>query len=39
MTFNWGMLGAAMCMGIAAIVSAIVIGATGQAASCAWKRG
>ena len=38
MTFNWGMLGAAICMGIAAIGSAIGIGASGQAAIGAWKR-
>ncbi|MCQ2577083.1 MAG: V-type ATP synthase subunit K [Treponema sp.] len=35
---NFGMLGAAVCMGIAAIGSAIGIGAAGQAAIGAWKR-
>lgn len=38
MTFNWGMLGAAICMGIAAIGSAIGIGIAGQGAIGAWKR-
>ena len=36
--FNWGLLGAAICMGIAAIGSAIGIGAAGQGAIGAWKR-
>ena len=34
----FGMLGAAICMGIAAIGSAIVIGIAGQGAIGAWKR-
>ena len=34
----FGMLGAAICMGIAAIGSAIGIGAAGQGAIGAWKR-
>ena len=37
MTF-WGNLGAAICMGIAAIGSAIGIGIAGQGAIGAWKR-
>ena len=35
---NFGMLGAAIVMGIAAIGSAIGIGTAGQGASGAWKR-
>ena len=35
---NFGMLGAAVCMGIAAIGSAIGIGSAGQGAIGAWKR-
>ncbi len=35
---NFGMLGAAVCMGIAAIGSAIGIGIAGQGAIGAWKR-
>lgn len=35
---NFGLLGAAICMGIAAIGSAIGIGAAGQGAIGAWKR-
>lgn len=35
---NLGMLGAAVCMGIAAIGSAIGIGIAGQGAIGAWKR-
>lgn len=35
---NFGMLGAAICMGIAAIGSAIGIGTAGQGAIGAWKR-
>mgnify|MGYP003289586274 CR=1 FL=1 len=35
---NFGMLGAAICMGIAAIGSAIGIGVAGQGAIGAWKR-
>ena len=35
---NFGMLGAAVCMGIAAIGSAIGIGIAGQGAIRAWKR-
>ena len=35
---DFGMLGAAVCMGIAAIGSAIGIGIAGQAAIGAWKR-
>ena len=35
---NFGMLGAAICMGIAAIGSAIGIGIAGQGAIGAWKR-
>ena len=35
---NVGMLGAAVCMGIAAIGSAIGIGIAGQGAIGAWKR-
>ena len=35
---NFGMLGAAVCMGIAAIGSAIGIGTAGQGAIGAWKR-
>ena len=38
MTFDFGMLGAAVCMGIAAIGSAIGIGIAGQGAIGAWKR-
>ena len=38
MEFNFGMLGAAICMGIAAIGSAIGIGTAGQGAIGAWKR-
>ncbi|MCQ2591505.1 MAG: V-type ATP synthase subunit K [Treponema sp.] len=38
MTFSFGMLGAAICMGIAAIGSAIGIGIAGQGAIGAWKR-
>lgn len=38
MEFNFGMLGAALCMGIAAIGSAIGIGIAGQGAIGAWKR-
>lgn len=38
MTFDFGMLGAAVCMGIAAIGSAIGIGTAGQGAIGAWKR-
>ena len=38
MEFSFGMLGAAICMGIAAIGSAIGIGTAGQAAIGAWKR-
>ena len=36
--FDFGMLGAAVCMGIAAIGSAIGIGIAGQGAIGAWKR-
>lgn len=35
---NFGMLGAAVCMGIAAVGSAIGIGIAGQGAIGAWKR-
>lgn len=35
---NFGMIGAAVCMGIAAIGSAIGIGFAGQGAIGAWKR-
>src|SRR5574344_755367 len=35
---NFGMLGAAVCMGIAAFGSAIGIGTSGSAAIGAWKR-
>lgn len=35
---NFGLLGAAICMGIAAIGSAIGIGIAGQGAIGAWKR-
>lgn len=35
---NFGMLGAAVCMGIAAIGSAVGIGIAGQGAIGAWKR-
>lgn len=38
MTFDFGMLGAAVCMGISAIGSAIGIGIAGQGAIGAWKR-
>lgn len=38
MSFDFGMLGAAICMGIAAIGSAIGIGIAGQGAIGAWKR-
>ncbi len=38
MAFDFGMLGAAVCMGIAAIGSAIGIGIAGQGAIGAWKR-
>ena len=38
MTFDFGMLGAAIVMGIAAIGSAIGIGIAGQGAIGAWKR-
>jgi V/A-type H+/Na+-transporting ATPase subunit K len=38
MEFSLGMLGAAVCMGIAAIGSAIGIGIAGQGAIGAWKR-
>ena len=38
MTFNLGMLGIALTMGIAATGSAIGIGIAGQAAIGAWKR-
>ena len=38
MEFSFGMLGAAVCMGIAAIGSAIGIGMAGQGAIGAWKR-
>ena len=38
MTFNLGMLGIALAMGIAATGSAIGIGIAGQAAIGAWKR-
>ena len=38
MTFDFGLLGAAICMGIAAIGSAIGIGIAGQGAIGAWKR-
>ncbi len=38
MNIDFGMLGAAICMGIAAIGSAIGIGISGQAAIGAWKR-
>ena len=38
MEFNFGMLGAALCMGIAAIGSAVGIGIAGQGAIGAWKR-
>ena len=34
----WGYIGAAVCMGIAAIGSAIGIGIAGQGAIGAWKR-
>ena len=35
---NWGLLATAMCMGIAAIGSAIGIGIAGQSAIGAWKK-
>lgn len=35
---NFGLLGAALCMGIAAIGSAVGIGIAGQGAIGAWKR-
>ncbi|MCI1207833.1 MAG: V-type ATP synthase subunit K [Treponema sp.] len=35
---NWGMIGAAVVMGIAAVGSAIGIGIAGSAAIGAWKR-
>lgn len=35
---NFGLLGAALCMGIAAVGSAIGIGIAGQGAIGAWKR-
>ena len=38
MEFSFGLLGAAVCMGIAAIGSAIGIGIAGQGAIGAWKR-
>ena len=38
MTFSFGMLGAALVMGIAALGSAIGIGIAGQGAIGAWKR-
>ena len=38
MEFSFDMLGAAVCMGIAAIGSAIGIGIAGQGAIGAWKR-
>ena len=38
MEFSFGMSGAAVCMGIAAIGSAIGIGIAGQGAIGAWKR-
>ena len=38
MEFSFGMLGAAICMGIAAIGSAIGIGIAGQGAIGSWKR-
>lgn len=38
MELSFGMLGAAICMGIAAIGSAIGIGIAGQGAIGAWKR-
>ncbi|MCF0242658.1 MAG: V-type ATP synthase subunit K [Treponema sp.] len=38
MTFDFGLFGAAVCMGIAAIGSAVGIGIAGQAAIGAWKR-
>ena len=38
MEFSFGMLGAAVCIGIAAIGSAIGIGIAGQGAIGAWKR-
>ena len=38
MTFDFGLLGATLCMGIAAIGSAIGIGIAGQGAIGAWKR-
>ena len=38
MEFSFGMLGAAVCMGSAAIGSAIGIGIAGQGAIGAWKR-
>ena len=38
MEFSFGMLGAAVCMGTAAIGSAIGIGIAGQGAIGAWKR-
>ena len=38
MEFSFGMLGAAVCMGIDAIGSAIGIGIAGQGAIGAWKR-
>ena len=38
MEFSFGMLGAAVCMGIAAIGTAIGIGIAGQGAIGAWKR-
>lgn len=38
MAFNFGMLGAALVMGIAAIGSAVGIGIAGQGAIGAWKR-
>ncbi len=38
MTFDFGMLGAAVVMGIAALGSAIGIGIAGQGAIGAWKR-
>ena len=38
MDFDFGMLGAAVVMGIAAVGSAIGIGIAGQGAIGAWKR-
>ena len=38
MNFDFGLFGAAVCMGIAAIGSAVGIGIAGQAAIGAWKR-